>query len=141
MKRSIIIAVLATFTAAGANAQEKAHKTPEQHAKDRTERMTKELGLSAEQQAKVEAINLNYAKQAEALRAERRAEREAMKKEGQGKGKEMMEAHRAEMKGVLSTEQYDTWIAKQEAMKEKRMEQRKEMHPARERNMKAPQKQ
>lgn len=37
-------------------------KTPEERAKHRTEMMTKELGLSAEQVAKVNTININFAR-------------------------------------------------------------------------------
>ena len=123
MKKYMMIAVFAALTV-GANAQDKQPKTAQERAKSQTERLTKELGLNAEQAAKAEAINLRYAEKAEATRKEQKAEREVRKKEGQA----MRDAHRAEMKDVLTAEQYDTWIKKQEAAKEKRMEHRKSMH-------------
>ncbi|MBL7953250.1 MAG: hypothetical protein JNM62_16200 [Flavobacteriales bacterium] len=120
MKKLMMIAVLAGMTVA-AQAQDKERKTPEERARMRTEHMTKDLGLSAEQATKVQAINLKYADQGEELRKEREADRA----EARNDGKALHDAHDAEMKAVLTPEQYGKWQAKKAAMKTKRMEKRK----------------
>ncbi|MGV3638224.1 MAG: hypothetical protein ACO1NQ_11345 [Flavobacteriales bacterium] len=126
MKKLMIIAALASMTVA-AQAQEKARKTPEERAKARTERMTKELSLSPEQQAKVEAINLKYADQVEAVRAEHEAERTAKR----DAAKAMHDAHDAEMKAVLTPDQYTKWVAQKEEARAKHHERRKQMREKR----------
>lgn len=120
MKQLLMTAMLAVMTVV-AQAQDKERKTPEERAKMRTEHMTEELGLSADQAARVEAINLKYAGQGEALRKQREVERAEARKNG----KALRDAHDAEMKDALSTEQYAKWQAKKEAMKARRMEKRK----------------
>lgn len=122
MKKLMIIAVMAGM-AVSAQAQEKAGKTSAERAQQRTERMTKELALTPEQKAKVEAINLRYAEKGAEVRQAREAERAQARKEG----KAMHDAHDAEMKTVLTAEQYTKWVAHKEEMKQKRMAQRKEM--------------
>lgn len=129
MKKLMIVAVLASMTLA-AQAQEKDKKTPQERAKARTEHMTKELALSPEQQAKVEAINLKYADQVEAVRSEREAERTAKREAA----KAMHDAHDAEMKAVLTADQYTKWVAKKQEAKAKHMEKRKQMREERKGN-------
>ena len=121
MRKLLLMTVLATMTA-GTYAQDKDQRTPEQRAHARAERMAKELGLSAEQQAKVEAIDLKYAEQARAMRAENEARRQAMRKEG--KGKAIRDGREAELKAGVTPEQYAKWQAKREEMKAQRMEKR-----------------
>jgi hypothetical protein len=128
MKKLMMIVAFAALTA-GAQAQDKARMTPEQRAQMQTGRMTTELKLNTEQAAKVETINLKFAEQAEALRAEREAAREAMHKEG--KGQAMRDAHEAELKGVLTEEQFAKWKAKREEMKAKQVKRRTEMRDGR----------
>ncbi len=129
MKKLMIVAVLASMTLA-AQAQEKEKRTPQERAKARTEHMTKELALSPEQQAKVEAINLKYADQVEAVRSEREAERTAKREAA----KAMHDAHDAEMKAVLTADQYTKWVAKKQEAKAKQMEKRKQMREERKGN-------
>lgn len=43
------------------------HKTPEERAKFQTEMMKSKLNLNAQQQSKIEVINLNYAKSSSQL--------------------------------------------------------------------------
>ena len=121
-KLSMIIAFVAASVAV--NAQEKDHKTPQERAQLQTARMTKELSLTTDQAAKVEAINLKYADQIEAKRTEQKADREKMRTEG----KALHDAHDADMKVVLTPEQYTIWQAKKEEMKAKQMEKRQGMH-------------
>ncbi len=117
----MIVGLLVLTTAA--NAQEKERKSPEERAKMQTERMTKELGLSPEQAARVEALNAKYAEEAEAYRAQMEAEREKRKQEGKAR----LEAHDADLKAVLTPEQYTQWMA----LREKQMERRKAEHQER----------
>lgn len=126
MKKLVMILALAAATV-GVQAQDKDHKdhkTPQERAQLQTGRMTKELSLTTEQAAKVEAINLKYANEFEAKRADQKKEREAKRAEG----KAIRDAHDAELKAVLTPEQYTQWQAKKEAMKAKQVEKRKSTH-------------
>lgn len=60
------IALFAGITAA--SAQEKSKKTPEQRAELHTERLTKVLGLNADQRTKIAEFNLGIALKNESLR-------------------------------------------------------------------------
>ena len=123
MKRMMMGAAMVLLTLGAAQAQEKDRGTAEERAKVRTEHMVKDLGLDAGQTTKVEAINLKYAHQGEDLMVQRQAHSADMK----GKGAGMRDARMAELKAVLSPEQYRKLEAAQEKMKEKRMEKRKEL--------------
>ncbi|MBX2972658.1 MAG: hypothetical protein KF797_06115 [Flavobacteriales bacterium] len=123
MKKLLIVAVMAGMAVA-AQAQDKAQRTPEERAKMRTERLTKELELTPEQAAKVEAINMKYAGKVDEVRKEREAERAEVRKEA----KTMHDAHDAEMKAVLTADQYAKWTARKEEMRNKQHERRKGMH-------------
>ncbi|MCM1151938.1 MAG: DUF4890 domain-containing protein [Alistipes sp.] len=105
MKRIFAVAAaLCLLAAPGAFAQKqqqnqngrmpKERPTVEQMAQRRTERMTRELGLDQTQAKKVYAINLRQAQQMEAHRAQMLKERQT---------------DAADMKSVLSAEQYDKW--------------------------------
>lgn len=122
MKRILIGTALALLTLGAAQAQNKDRGTPEERAKVHTERMVKNLGLDADQTAKVEAINLKYAQKGDDFKAERKADSEGMK----GKGQTMWNERMAELKAVLTPEQYQKLEAAQEKMKEKRLERRQE---------------
>ncbi|MCC6937639.1 MAG: hypothetical protein IT226_05400 [Flavobacteriales bacterium] len=125
MKKTIIIAALTILTSAAyAQDKEKPQRTPAERAQIRTERMTKDLGLTPEQITKVEAINRKYAEQAEGMRTARDQEAGPARKAAQEKRKAMRDAHEAEMKAVLSTEQFATWKKQQEEMKAKHMDGR-----------------
>jgi periplasmic protein CpxP/Spy len=114
MKKPIILALFIAC-AAGSMAQDvqQERRTPEERAQAHTARMTKELGLTTEQAANVDAINRKYAAQTETMRTEQ-----------QQKRKTMREAHEAEMKAVLSPEQFATWQKKREEAKTKHMQRR-----------------
>ena len=76
-------------------------------AKVRTERLTTLLELTPEQAAKLNALHLAHAQEAEARRAEHEAKRDAMRAEMKAK----RERHQAEMKSILTAEQYAKWEA------------------------------
>lgn len=75
---------------------------PEKMAEKQTARMTEKLGLDEKQAEKVEAINLKYAKQQVEKKEKAKAEREEMKAER----KKTQDARMAELKQVLTSEQY-----------------------------------
>jgi hypothetical protein len=67
----VALLVLSVSNLTSAFAQNKAndlkHKTPEERAKFQTEMMRTKLNLNAQQQSKIEVINLNYAKKFEPI--------------------------------------------------------------------------
>lgn len=78
---------------------------PEEFAKRRTEHLTKQLELNEEQSKQVYAQQLNQMKQMQQLRQDQQTSREQMR--------EKMHAARqqqdAEMKQILTDEQYKKW--------------------------------
>ncbi len=116
MKKMII--AFALLGSLGAGAQTTAKRTPEERAKAATERMTKELGLDAQQAAKVEAINAKYAEEFSVERERYEAENQARRQEAKGR----RAAHDADLKAVLTEEQYTKWVALREERKERRKE-------------------
>jgi Spy/CpxP family protein refolding chaperone len=91
-----------------------AAKTPEQRAENQTKRLTKELGLTAEQQAKAKAIILK---------------REEEKENLQKATREGHEKTKAEFKAFLTPEQFQKFEKKEEEMKKNREERRKQSPP------------
>ncbi len=96
--------------------------TPEQIAQKETERMTKNLSLTSDQQTKIQAINLKYAKQrSEVMAAHPRTgtpltdqERAQLKADAQ----KSIAAQDAEFKTVLTSEQYQTLQKNKESAKQ-----------------------
>ena len=88
-----------------------------ERAEQRTEAMAKELGLNDEQAAKLRAMNDRYAEEMRTLRPtedERQAKREKMK--------DIQTRRDAELKTLLTEEQY----AKMMELRQQRMDARKE---------------
>lgn len=109
---------------AAAQAPERKVRTPEERAQHQTDRMTKDLGLSAEQTEKVKAINLKYADQVDDMRGEAKDQKDAQREAMKG----MRDQRNADLKAVLTPEQYDKMVKEQEAMQAKRkahLQQRK----------------
>ena len=119
MKKIVMILFIAAMTAVSANAQEKkqeapsSKKTPEERAENMTKRLSKELALSAEQEAKVKELILK---------------REKQRAEGMKKAKEEMEKVDAEFKTIFTAEQYQKFEKKKEEMKAKRKENQQHRH-------------
>ena len=89
------------------------HKhTPEERANAITKRMTRELALTADQQAKVKSLIL---------------QRETERQEQMKARKAEMQKMDAELKTILTADQYNQFEQKKEEMKKKRQEKR--MHP------------
>lgn len=99
-------------------------RTPEQRADLQTQRLTTQLGLTAEQQPKVREIFLSQAKRVETLREQRgSADRQAMMQQLQ----DARTSTDGQLKSVLTPEQY----TKYEQLREDRMERAGEMRQER----------
>lgn len=92
-------------------------KTPEERAQHKTEVMTKELGLNAEQIAKVNTININF------MRAMSDVKQIPDGETKKNRSSALKEKRDADLKGVLTAEQYAKLLelrAKKDADKEKK---------------------
>ncbi len=133
MKSTILFALcLSVFTFAGAAAQtaspdpstrprreHRAALTPEQRAERQTQRMTKHLSLTPDQQKAVAAINLKYARQVQTLRTEGQPSPDRRKQFGA-----LRRSKEGELKQVFNAEQYKQFVALREAQREKRQHAR-----------------
>lgn len=90
-------------------------KTPEEKAAKRTEQMTKDLGLSAEQVAKVNTINLNFARYNADVKAA------GAGADVKGRTEALKSKRDAQLKEVLTPEQY----TKYEAIRAKKAAEKK----------------
>ena len=106
--------------------------TPDEMATLQTKKMTLHLDLTAEQQKKVQALNLEEAKMRKAKMEEHKAKKESgeMQKPSKEERVKMMNerldhqiAVKQQMKSILNEEQYKKWEASQGKM----MEHNKEM--------------
>ncbi len=79
---------------------------PEQMAKRQTEVMNTQLQLTQEQMPKIEQMNLETSKKMVDLRAQYQGNRDEMRP----KMMEIMNARDAELKKILTPEQYDKWV-------------------------------
>ncbi|AII50886.1 hypothetical protein [Hymenobacter sp. APR13] len=104
----------------GAGRMQDAARTPEQRAEMQTKRLTQQLGLSADQSAKVQTIALAENQELQALRGKYAS---AANRKGAGQElKAVQEKYDAQLKSVFTAEQY----AKYTQMREDRQEKRKE---------------
>jgi Spy/CpxP family protein refolding chaperone len=108
-----LMAVMTLAFAADAQDKTRSHD-PEARAKKQTEMMKTELGLSADQLAKVESINLKYATKGQ-------EQREAMHKQV----KSLREEKEKDMASVLTKEQIENYNKLKADQKNKRMQCRK----------------
>jgi Spy/CpxP family protein refolding chaperone len=105
------------------SAQETAKKTPQQRADQHTERMTKTLGLTDEQRAKVAELNLGVAQKNEVVRNDANMTKE--QKQAALKGNH--QGRKDQLKNILTAEQFQKFeeheaqvIAKRKAKKEEK---------------------
>ncbi len=97
--------------------------TPEQIAQKETERMTQNLSLTSDQQAKVQAINLKYAQQRSKVMAAHprtgtpltEQERAQLKADAQ----KSIASQQAELQSVLTADQYQKLVNNAEAARQK----------------------
>ena len=95
--------------------------TPEERANKLTEWMKKDLQLNNNQLSQVQAINLKYAQQNEQLKGSSETKEQKMKTM-----KETEASRDAELKGVLTADQFKKWQAKKSEAKEMGKEKMKE---------------
>ncbi|WP_422083547.1 Spy/CpxP family protein refolding chaperone [Ulvibacterium sp.] len=125
MKKIVVLAMLLAGATAMAQEGRKNHHraamkdlTPEQIATLHTKKMTLALDLNEAQQKQIQVLSLENAK----LRKAKMEERKAKKESGESKKPTSEEryvmqlerldnqiAHKAEMKAILSPEQYEKW--------------------------------
>lgn len=113
--KRLLVVLVATMMAFAISAQQqgkgKGHKTPEERAKKQTECMKTDLQLTDVQAAQVEKINTKYAIESDKLKQEMKEKRKAQSTQ-----------KNAELKSVLTPEQY----TKLEQIREKKKAERKE---------------
>ncbi len=110
MKKTILILFAVAIASVNLLAQETMRKehsarTPEEKAENVSRKMTRELALNADQQAKIKALILKREQQREAKISN---------------GKDNRDRMEAEIMGVLTPEQLQKWKQKKEEMKKSR---------------------
>jgi periplasmic protein CpxP/Spy len=107
---------------------DRAQKTPEEMAQMKTDRMAQKLELSEAQKNQLQALNLRHAQETKAMReshkavGEKTAEQRTQMQESK---KASHEEWQAELKGILSAEQFAKYEADKAEMKEKHGEGKK----------------
>ena len=117
---SIMLAATITFAAAQQRQGQGQRQTPEESAKAYTERMETLLKLNADQKTKIDAINLDLAKQMSVQRQNNQGNREAMTKAMQDIEKKRDEKY----KPVLTADQFKKYLEDKE-QRQKEMEARR----------------
>lgn len=112
---ALLVLLLSNNIYAQNKSDQKAERTPEEMSQKHADRMKSELNLNEEQTKKVYDLNLKYAKQGEKDRAQREKERELKKAEAIKKN----DQRNAELKKILTNEQYDQMLKNQELKKDK----------------------
>jgi len=120
MKKLFVISIMLVATVTFAAAQQRQRQTPEESAKAYTERMEKLLTLTADQKNKIQAINLDLAKQMNAQFQNNQGDREAMRSAMQAIEKKRDEQY----KPVLTADQFKKYLADKEE-RQKEMERRR----------------
>jgi len=118
IKKSIVLALISVFTfAVSAQSHEKKQRmTPEERASKRVEMMTKLLDLSEEQQLQIKEMSLRHFQQMDS-KEERVGKR---KMQNWDNIKPQMIARNAELKQILTPEQYEKWQENRREMGENR---------------------
>ncbi len=110
----ILAAILISQSSFG---QEKFKKTPEERAQHKTDKMTKHLSLTDDQQKQVYDILYNQATQIDALRGNQEMTKEARKEQK----KAIWSDTDSKLSGVFNTEQIEKWNKFKEKKKQKHM--------------------
>ncbi|MBX9852315.1 MAG: DUF4890 domain-containing protein [Cytophagaceae bacterium] len=118
--KTILLSIFAfafTLNVFAQASKSKAPKSPEEAAKIHSERLGKELGLNADQTAKIYTLFLNQRTKMEEIKAKYPNDKEKAKAEM----KPVKEQFKADMKSTLTPEQYAKW----EEMKKKKETEKK----------------
>jgi len=108
---SILVAILISTVAFG---QDREQRSPEERAKNYTDRLTEQLDLTAEQQKKFYEMSLEENKASREMRAERNNNREAMQKR--------MKERQQKLEAILTPEQ----LSKYKALRREQMNKRRD---------------
>lgn len=114
IKKLFFVSSLLWMMVITANGQPQ-NRTPEERAKRQTDLIVEATGCDAATKAKVEAISLKYAKEMSAL-FEKSQDREALREPMM----QLRNKQDADLKGVLTADQYAKYKAKQEEMRKAR---------------------
>lgn len=124
--KNFLLTLMATFFLLGTSfAQEKA--TAEQRAENYAAKVTKEYSLSAEQQQKVQAARLTMIKQMDELDAKYGREN---RKEHKDEYKPVHDSFKAEMKQILTPDQFSKWEVRENAHVKRANEKQKMNAPS-----------
>lgn len=124
MKKLFVISMVLVATMSIATAQQRRPRSVEERAKSQTERLDKLVTLTAAQKTKLEAINLDLAKQTDAKMQSNRGNRDAIRTAVQ----ELDKTRDAKYREVMTEEQFkkysDNKLHRQRATEERRRSQR-----------------
>ena len=124
MKKTIVSGVLVIcmfFLIGQVGAQEKQMPPASKRAAKITEWMKTNLSLSADQEPKVQDINLKYATKVDEVKSSTDDRKKKMKTLKSNEA-----AKDAELKSIFTDSQYQTYLSKKDEMKKKLKEKRKE---------------
>ncbi|MCR5889325.1 hypothetical protein LRS06_16440 [Hymenobacter sp. J193] len=137
MKKMLVLLAAAALVSASASAQTttetttpsagyqgRAHLSPEQRAQRMTERLTRELTLTAEQAPRVQAILLAQAQETEAIRAKYAASTD--RRAALPEMKAAKDKYDAQLAGVLTAGQRTRYAQLREEQQQKRKEKIKD---------------
>ena len=115
---ALLVAAMSLLIVAAAGAQSEMEKlkssTPEERARLQTEMMKAKLGLTPDQTPQVAAINQKYAQRMEPIIKGHEGPLMRLRQM-----REVGQAKEAELKGVLSPEQFQKYLAEKHEMREK----------------------
>jgi len=112
---AVAVSLLIVVAAGAQNEMEKLKSsTPEERARLQTEMMKTKLGLTPDQTPKVAAINQKYAQRMEPIIKGQEGPLMRLRQM-----REVGQAKEAELKGVLSPEQFQKYLAEKQEMREK----------------------
>ena len=115
---ALLVAAMSLLIVVAADAQNEMEKlkssTPEERARLQTEMMKVKLGLTPDQTPKVAAINQKYAQRMEPIIKGQEGPLMRLRQM-----REVGQAKEAELKGVLSPEQFQKYLAEKQEMREK----------------------
>jgi protein CpxP len=122
--KKIILSLVAIVFAVGAFAQKgpKSEKTAEEMANKRADKLKTELSLSDEQRAKVYQAHLDKMTKMKAIKDKNLEDKKAAAKEM----KPVRDSFQANMKSILTADQYNKWEAAKKNEQATRKEKRKE---------------
>ena len=120
MKKLLVISIMLVATISFAAAQQRQRLSADERAKSQTERLEKLVTLTADQKTKIQAINLELAKQMDTQMQNNQGNRDAIRTAMQ----EIDKSRDAKYKGVLTDEQFKKY-SDDKAQRQKEMENRR----------------